>query len=69
MVRTLHLVKNEVLTGSNEDEGGSSVDNTSSGRQDVGRSTVPDRLVDTPEITGGGNRSTRAIQLRVNIDP
>ena len=57
-----------MLTGSDEDEGGSSVDNTSSGRQDGGGSTVPDRLVDTPEFTGGGSRRTRAVQIRVSVD-
>ena len=57
-----------MLTGSDENEGGPSIDNTSSGRQDVGRSTVPDGLVDTPEFPGGGNRRTGAVQLRISMD-
>ena len=58
---------NGSLTGGDEDEGGSSVDNTSSGREDGGRSTVPDGLVDTPEFAGGESPSTGAVQFRVNM--
>ena len=68
-VRTRRLViSNGILTGGKEDEGGSSVDNTGSVRQDGGRSTVPDGLVDTPEFAGGSSRRARAVQLRVSMD-
>ena len=56
LVRPPHLVKsNGRLTGSDKYQGSSSVDDTSSGRQDEGRlTTVHDGLVNTPEIVGGG---------------
>jgi hypothetical protein len=58
---------NGSLTGGDEDEGGSSVDNTSSGRED-GSCTVLDGLVDTPVEAGGGSRRTGAVQFRVGGD-
>ena len=56
-----------MLTGGDEREGGSSIDNTSIGPQD-GRTTVRDGRDNTPEKAGGENRRTRPVQLGVSID-
>ncbi len=63
-----HLVRsNGSLTGGDEDESGSSIDNTSSGREDGGGSTVADGLVDTPEFAGGESPCTGTVQFRVSM--
>ena len=58
---------NGSLTGGDEDQGGSSVDDTSSGRED-GSCTVLDGLVDTPEFVGGGSPRAGAVQFRVSTE-
>ena len=58
---------NGSLTGGDQDEGCSSVDNTSSGREDGSR-TVLDGLIDTPVEIGGGGRRFGAVQFRVSME-
>ena len=54
-------------TSGDEDESGSSVDNTGSGRED-GSCTVLDGLVDTPVQAGGGSRRMGAVQFHVSME-
>ena len=56
---------NRLLTGGEQDKGGSGVDNTSSSRENGSR-TVLDGLVDTPVLVSWGSRRGRAIQLYVS---
>jgi len=55
-----------LLTGGEEDEGGSSVNDTGGGREDGGGSAVPDGLADTPEFASMDRRRTGAVRFRVN---
>ena len=70
LVHPPHLVKsNGKLTGSDEHQGSSSVDDTSSVLQDGGRmTTVHDGLVNTPEKVGGEGFRSRTVQLRISTD-
>jgi hypothetical protein len=57
--------RNWPLTGGEQDQGGSGVDNTGRGREDCG-GTVLNGLVDTPVLVGWVSHRGGAIQSRVS---
>ena len=61
------MVRSKSLTSDEEDQGGSSVDNTSRVREDSS-GIVRDGLVDTPVAIGGGSRRTGAVQFPVSME-
>jgi hypothetical protein len=59
--------RNRELTGGEQDQGSSGVDNTSSAREDRS-GTILDRLVDTPVEAGRVSRRRRAVRFRVSME-